>query len=350
MQDTVILPQEAIRAHFLGLRTREDLAALLDVDAKKLVYYADQASSSQTYTSFSVPKKSGGVRQIKAPVRGLKAIQRALNQVLQCVYEPDRAAHGFVAERSIVTNASVHSGQKLILNIDLLDFFPSITAERVYALLINAPYDMEPDIVRTITRLCCPEGRLPQGAPTSPVLSNMVYSQLDVALSQLAITHECRYTRYADDITFSTAQPSFPDDLAIISHHPRSVMVGDKLSGLLLGYGFAINHRKVRMRTRMERQDVTGLTVNIEPNVTRTYIRQIRAMLHAWEKFGRDAAEIEFIQAYDQRRRFRRQVSFPAVVWGKISFVGMVRGGDAPVYLRLRRKYEEIIAREDGYA
>jgi RNA-directed DNA polymerase len=105
----------------------------------------------------------------------------------------------------------------------------------------------------------------------------------------------------------------------------------------------------VRVRTRMERQDVTGLTVNIEPNVTRTYIRQIRAMLHAWEKFGRDAAEIEFIQTYDQRRRFRRHVSFPAVVWGKISFVGMVRGGDAPVYLRLRRKYEELIAREDGH-
>lgn len=350
MQDNINLPQEAIRAHFLGLRTLQDFAATLGFDEKKLIYYADQANSSKMYSSFCVPKKSGGARQIKAPVRGLKAIQRALNQVLQHVYEPDRAAHGFVAERSIVTNASVHTGQQLILNIDLLDFFPTITAACVYELLISAPYHIESTIATTITRLCTTDGRLPQGAPTSPVLSNMVCAEMDVALSQVAITHKCRYTRYADDITFSTAQPSFPDDLVSHSDHPRSVMIGAKLNGLLSDYGFAINQRKMRLRTRMERQDVTGLTVNITPNVTRTFIRQIRAMLHAWEKFGRDAAETEFTQIYDQQRRFRRQVSFPAVVWGKISFVGMVRGVDAPVYLRLRRKYEELIAHEDGPA
>ncbi|MFL5807009.1 MAG: reverse transcriptase domain-containing protein [Roseiflexaceae bacterium] len=350
MHDNTNLPQEATRSRFLGLRTRQDLAALLGIDEKKLIYYADQASSSQTYTSFSVPKKSGGARQIKAPVRGLKAIQSALNQTLQCVYEPEPTAHGFVAERSIVTNAAVHTGQQLIFNIDLLNFFPSITAERVYMLLLSAPYEMEAAIAMTITRLCCADDRLPQGAPTSPVLSNMVCSQMDRALAQLAITHECRYTRYADDITFSTIQWALPDDLAIISHHPRSVTVGQKLSELLLGYGFTINYRKVRVRTPLERQDVTGLTVNTDPNVTRSYIRQIRAMLHAWEKFGREAAEAEFIQRYDQRRRFRRRVSFPAVVSGKISFVSMVRGDDDPVYLRLRRKYEALIAREGGYA
>src|SRR5215470_9044716 len=102
MHDSINLPREATRSQFLGLRTRQDLAAFLGIDEKKIVYYADQANSSQTYTAFAVPKKSGGARQIKAPVRGLKAIQRTLNQVLQCVYEPEPAAHGFVVERSIV--------------------------------------------------------------------------------------------------------------------------------------------------------------------------------------------------------------------------------------------------------
>jgi RNA-directed DNA polymerase len=346
MQEISNLPPAVVRARAQALRTPEELAALLGVDARKLVYYAEHANSS--YTTFTVPKKSGGARQITAPVRNLKAIQRALNELLQAMYEPGPWAHGFVAERSIVTNAFQHTGRQLILNIDLLDFFPSITAKRVCTMLESAPYRMDEALARAIARLCCADDRLPQGAPTSPVLSNMVCLPMDLALDQLALDHGCRYTRYADDITFSTIQETFPDELASLSNNPRSVTIGPALSSLLYEHGFALNTRKVRVRTPGERQQVTGLTVNEKPNVPRAFIRQIRAMLYAWETYGCDAAEGAFMLHYDRRRRFRRDVSFPAVVSGKISFVGMVRGNGDPLYRRLQHKYEELSARQGG--
>ena len=179
-----------------------------------------------------------------------------------------------------------------------------------------------------LAQICCFNDQLPQGAPTSPVVSNMICSRLDGELQRLAKKHRCYYTRYVDDISFSTSLPSFPENLAVrvSSDSGANVTVGLELDQVVTQNGFQINNAKVRLRTRARRQEVTGLTVNAFPNVRRKYVDQIRAMLHAWTRYGLDDAESEFRSRWDMKQRSPGgdPPSFRFVVKGKIEFLGMV--------------------------
>lgn len=334
---------EDFRKEFFELKTREDVAQLLDIETKSLNFYLHILRVDKRYTAFSIPKRSGGQRQISSPVNGLKIIQQKLNQVLQAVYQPKPASHGFSQARSIVTNANQHISKKRVLNIDLQDFFPSINFGRVRGLFIAAPYKLPEDIATILAQICCHENHLPQGAPTSPVISNMICSKLDSELQRLAKKHKCTYTRYVDDITFSTSLKFFPPALAkTISDLTEQIEVGDELHEVIRRNGFEINQKKLRLQTNRTRQEVTGLTVNTKVNIQRKYVRQVRAMLHAWEKYGLEAAQAEFISKHDKKYRLNPISSFAAVVKGKIDFLAMVKGKNDPNYLRFRAKLKEL--------
>lgn len=203
-----------LRTRFLALRTPRDVADLLDMPYQRVVYLAYRKPPNRRYTEFQIPKKAGGTRTIAAPCPALKMVQRLLNGVFQELYRPKPASHGFVRGRSIVSNASRHKRQRFVLNVNLRGFFPSINEGRIWGLFRAKPYELKSNVAKLIARLCCHNNALPQGAPTSPVLSNMVCRRLDRQLMKLAQGHRCIYTRYADDLTFSTSMPTFPEALA----------------------------------------------------------------------------------------------------------------------------------------
>ena len=331
-------PQE-LRQQFLRLCSPQDVAQVLDIDYGVLVYHLFKVPDDEKYTIFSIPKRSGGSRTIAAPATALKLIQQKLNQVLQATYQPKPSVHGFVQGRSIVTNASRHLKRRYLFNVDLKDFFPSINFGRVRGMFMAAPYKLDPPVATVLAQICCFQNTLPQGAPTSPIVSNMICPKMDSQLQRLAKGHRCHYTRYADDITFSTTVRDFPSALAR-SGSAGQLEVGPELRQVIEENGFKINPEKVRLRTWSRRQEVTGLTSNEKPNVRRKYVRQIRAMLHAWRKFGLDAAQEEFISRWDSKPRSpdKEPTSFGLVVKGKIEFLGMVRGRDDVIYLRFLRQ------------
>jgi len=300
-------------------RTIDDLAAVLGVSGLYLKHVLRRAVR---YTVFHLPKKSGGIREIAAPTQPIKQLQEGLLLYLEGVYKGRSAAYGFIKGKSIKLNAERHVRSRFILNIDLKDFFPSIHFGRVRGLLIGKPYFFGSDASRVAADLCCRDGVLPQGAPTSPILSNMICGKLDSELKVLAKKYNCVYTRYADDITFSTKIRAFPAPLAKIpTETDNTLRLGDELVAAIQANGFEVNEKKIRLTSRHQRHEVTGLTVNNFPNVQRRFVRQVRAMLNAWRTFGYDLAEKEFQTRYDKRHRTAHP-SFARVVKGKIEFIG----------------------------
>ncbi|MBD2016675.1 RNA-directed DNA polymerase [Microcoleus sp. FACHB-53] len=325
------------------MKTPRDVAQLLEIPYQRLVYHLYQVPLEERYLTFELKKKSGGVRIVSAPASALKLIQKKLNQVLQCAYQPKPSVHGFTFSKNITTNAKAHTGKRYVLNIDLKDFFPSINFGRVRGMFIAMPYSFSPDIATILAQICCYNNQLPQGAPSSPIVSNMVCAKLDSQLQQLARKLRCTYTRYADDITFSTTVPKFPKELAYLIdiNEQQKLVLGDGLLSIIKDNGFQINEKKIRLQSKDEHQEVTGLTVNQFTNVNRNYIRQIRAMLHAWEKFGLELAEREHRIKYyfKQKSPYKNIPSFKQVLRGKIEFVGMVRGKEDQIYQKYLNHY-----------
>ncbi len=334
---------EELRSRFLNLKTAQDVADLLEVDKAHLNYYLYISPSKKRYTTFQIPKKSGGTREIRAPISALKIIQRKLNQVLQQVYKPRKPVHSFIHGESIVKNAKVHVSREWVLNIDLKDFFPTISFQRVRGLFIKKPYEIGEAAATVLAQICCHESKLPQGAPTSPIISNMICSKLDNELHRLAIKHKCKYTRYADDITFSSQAYDFPSAL-VKNVTQGEIELGNELEGIINDNWFEVNADKVRLRRKNLRQEVTGLVVNEKVNVKRRYVRQIRAMLHSWEKEGLVTAEQEFYNRHYRKYRapFKNKPSFMQILKGKIEFHGMVVEKNNTTYLRYYRQFRRL--------
>ena len=211
---------------------------------------------------------------------------------------------------------------------------------------MGKPYFWGKKAATSAANLCCRDTVLPQGAPTSPIIANMVCAKLDSELKTLAKKFHATYTRYADDITFSTMSQSFPKVLAVHAGElTRQVEVGDELRKIIESNGFSVNTKKTRL-ARHQRQEVPGLTTNRFPNVQRRFVRQIRAMIHAWRRHGLDKAQSEYWTKFDHRNRQGKRPSFARVVRGKIEFVGSVRGKTDPIYWRLLRQYADLYVRD----
>jgi len=341
MSISLAFPPKELREKFFKLQTRKDVANLLEVEEKRLVYHLYIATPLQKYKSFDIAKQSGATRRIDAPISALKIIQQKLNQVLSAVYTPKSPVHGFSQNKGIRTNAKAHVRQKFVLNVDLKDFFPSINFGRVRGLFMGKPYKLNNAVATVLAQICCFNNQLPQGAPTSPIVSNMICGKLDDELQDLARIHKCVYTRYADDISISTHRAVFPDAFAKYSPDTEKIELGSKLEQTILSNGFSVNPKKTRLQDKSRRQQVTGLIVNRKVNVKRSFINQIRAMLHAWERFGPLLAEEEYLRKYNRAKRspFNKKPVFKNVVRGKIEYLGMVRGQNDPLYMRYFDQY-----------
>lgn len=277
-------------------KTRDEVAALLDTSNKGLAAILFSQPIASRYTTFEIPKKHGGTRRIKAPDKKLKLLQQKLSSLLQdCLKEIEatrgnrkQVAHGFKRGHSILSNARQHRNRRWVFNIDLQDFFPSINFGRVRGLFLkDKNFLLQPDVATVLAKIACDEKALPQGSPCSPVISNLVAHVLDMHIVGLASKAGCTYTRYADDLTFSTNQKEFPKDIAYqMDNDPSIWLPGNKLQEIIKHSGFEINEKKTRMQFRHSRQDVTGLIVNKKVNVRSEYRHTVRAMVHRLFRTG----------------------------------------------------------------
>ncbi|MFD1333396.1 reverse transcriptase family protein, partial [Methylopila musalis] len=276
------------------LPTPKALAEAMGVAMGELRFLAfDRALTRVShYQRFAIPKKTGGLRVISAPMPRLKRAQYWILDNLLARVSTHAAAHGFVPGRSIVTNAQAHVGRDVVANLDLKDFFPTLTFRRVTGKFRGLGYS-EP-VATTLALLCTePDAdeveidgerlyaargprRLPQGAPTSPALTNLICARLDNRLAGLAASMGFAYTRYADDMTFSASGPAAAKVGALLK------VVGE----IVAAEGFTVHPDKTRIMRRGGRQEVTGLTVNERVAVPRDTLRRFRALLHQIEAIG----------------------------------------------------------------
>lgn len=269
-------------------------------------------------------------------------MQDRLVQALGPHYRPPVTVHGFVRDRSFITGARRHIRKRWVLSLDLADFFPSIHFGRVRGVFSAHPYNYPVRVATLLAQICCHKGALPQGAPTSPFISNLICRSLDSELTRLARNERCDYTRYADDIVFSTDRRLFPD--AIASPTPgEGVELGTALLESIQASGFRVNHSKTRLKGLGHRQRVTGLVVNDKCNVPREYYRLLRTTLYIWRARS-EAEAAAFIMPKVNRSRppGKSTPSFRSVMRGRVQYVGQVKGFADKTYVRLARSLASL--------
>lgn len=330
-----------------ALPSMDELAQWLGLRSGEPGWFADQwrkdplpDSRLEHYHYRWVPKRSGGVRLIEIPKRRLRAMQATILRDLLDRVPAHPAAHGFRRGHSCVTHAAVHSGQRVVIRMDLKDFFPGIPASRIHALFARLGYSQT--VAGVLARLCvnrvpagvlrAPSGEnaltwrqrqalraphLPQGSPCSPALANACAWRLDVRLDTLAQSLGARYSRYADDLVFSGGREL---ERALDRFHPQ-------VGAIALEEGFAINTRKTRMMREGVRQQVTGIVVNRHPNIARDEFDLLKAILTNCVRHGP--------QGQDRENR----PDFRAWLAGRVAYATMVNPARGA---RLRRLFDVI--------
>ena len=289
------------------------------------------------YTEFSIRKKSGGVRKIAAPELLLKGKQARFNFYLQNYYHLVRpqGVYGFVINPNkkeplcnIVENAKMHVNKRYVLNLDLQDFFSSIKAYRVKALFQSDYFRYNEQVATALALLVTYEGTLPTGAPTSPVISNFICLQLDEMLLAFCCDKDIQYSRYADDLTFSS-------DHEITKSHLQD------LSTIINSNHFKINPKKTRLKLNHRKQTVTGITVNKKVNVDRKILKMVRAMLY-------DALQNGVFKAAKKHFRLKNEMIKTSETYflnrldGYINFIAQVRGKEDALVLKFKEEFNMI--------
>jgi RNA-directed DNA polymerase len=340
--------EEINKEKFVGLQTDNDVANLLEIPVGQLLHIL--YSQKQSYNSFVIKKKSGKSRIIESPKNSIKILQNKVKPLIEAHYRVKKPVHGFVGNgKGIVSNAEQHKKKKYVLNIDLQDFFHSVNFGRVQGIFRNIPFNMGVPAATVLAQLCTYNGRLPQGASTSPILSNLASTTLDKKLVQIAKKFHLTYTRYADDITFSSNRP-FPHTILekyVQGFGEYKHKAGAFLEQAIKSSGFHINTDKTRLQHKSQRQEVTGLVVNEGVNINRKFIRKTRAMINEWEK-DLPQAEKRFIKTRYHVKESELDVSklngsiYKRAVYGNLSFIRMVKGEEHSPYLTLCKKVLEL--------
>jgi RNA-directed DNA polymerase len=331
-----------------------DLAAWLKINSAQSAWLADEHRHQRRASSLRlhhyhyswIPKRSGAYRLLEAPKAGLKSIQRRiLREIIDKIPAHD-AAHGFRRGRSVLTFASAHADRDVVLRVDLADFFSTITEARVRAIFQSLGYPS--DVARTLAALCCtptpisvlsarPPARskeeiaerstqrqsltashLPQGAPTSPALANLVAYRLDQRLGALATARDARYTRYADDLAFSGNKYLAKQATDFIAN----------VAAIAADEGFNVRFRKTRVMQRAVRQQLGGIVVNVRPNLARADLDLLEAILFNCVRYG----------AVSQNRA--SHPDFRAHLAGRVAWAE--HAGPLGRAARLRRLFERI--------
>lgn len=332
-------PSQLAKHHLPPLRSALELATALDISVSKLKWltYHRGTATICHYTQFTVPKKNGGTREISAPKSDLRVAQEWVKtQILDRIPIHERA-FGFVKGRSTVDHAKEHVGRAAVIKMDLEDFFPTITFPRVKGLFQSFGYSGQ---VSTLLALLCTEPprkqvkfdgtyyyvaigkrQLPQGACTSPSITNLICRRLDERLQKLADNHQFNYSRYADDLTFSCDSSGLNQISTLIR----------QATHIIHFEGFVVNNKKTRILRASGRQKVTGIVVNEKANISRKELRAFRALLHNVEKNGLE------------KENRHNHPDLMGYIKGYVSYLSMVRP-------ELGDKFREQVARiEEKY-
>ena len=335
------------------LQNKEDLLLLLNdivrdelrkddtfsFSMKQLTYYSNPNNVRGRYRHFSIPKKSGGKRNIAAPSKGLGHILYYVNVILKAIYQPSDYAMGFVEGRCVVDNAVRHIGQNYVFNTDIENFFPSIDQPRVWKRFQLKPFKFKQPIANLLAGLCCIKEKnedgtfkyvVPQGASTSPLITNAICDTLDRRLSGLAHRFNLHYSRYADDITFSSMH----------NVYQNGGKFRTELERIIKDQNFKMNETKTRLQKRGQRQEVTGLTVSNKVNISTAYVAEIRNLLHIWEKYGYNEVYKRFYPKYKESKGHvkKGEPLLENVLYGKLQYLKMVKGYKDPVYASLQTR------------
>jgi len=356
---------------FLSIRSPKELCDLLSLtrDELLLVYNPE-------YDSF-IHNKNGKKRIIYKPEPRIRDIQRDLLAYLNSVYLSSLSANNYPSgefifssvyayipareiissdqeKHNIVENAKSHVGCKLLLNIDLENFFQGITDKSVKEVFTRWPFNFDEQLAVLLSKIVTYNGILPTGAPTSPIVSNFIAIELD---KQLSLIPNLTYSRYSDDLTFSTNYYSEETIKNIIK----------LLQSIIENNGFKLNKQKLKLAKNTDRQEVTGIVINQKLNVRRTYIRNIRAILHSIEIYGWEKASGLYIQKiphhyfrainnlFSARFFMSHEVVENCILGGsswftsqslrsKIEHIGYVRGKEDPIYINLKNRFYSLKA------
>jgi hypothetical protein len=348
---------------FLSVKNPLELCKLLHLDVNEIYQIYNPS-----YESFTIIKK-GKDRKINSPCYSLRFTQKRLLLYLGCVYKNfylkedanySNPSYAYIPStanlnnnRNILTNAKNHIGKKIVVNIDLENFFPSISEIKVLELFTNYPFHFNEELALFITKIVTFENTLPVGASTSPIISNFVANSLDEELKNISYL---TYTRYSDDLTFSSSHYNKQEFHSLIK----------LIKSVIENHGFKLNKNKFKISLSTDRQEVTGIVVNEKANVRRTYIREIRAIIHSVLKYGENHAAKKYAQKFVKqfiraargyyRMRFNYHLSdeiilnhlddrfynhfFYYSLRSKIGHIGYVKGKNDLIYKDLKEKID----------
>lgn len=274
---------------FLTISSRTELASWLGVSERQLRYVAYAMSAEKKYRSFQIRKKNGGQRAITAPTDVLKRIQKRIAFGVDGVRKRSLISHGFEKGRSIFDHARPHKSKSFVITADIKDFFPSINFGRVRGVFLSAPFGFNNKVATLLAQLCTEGNCLPQGAPSSPSIANVVCVQLDRLLVLLAGKCRCSVSRYADDVCFSTGSSTVPKYLSV--RKDGKYVPSQALLKTFKDCGFEVNLEKFRV---VDGKDalVTGLKYRGGIGLPRKWRRRLRTELNLLRKYGSGANKI----------------------------------------------------------
>ncbi len=286
------------------------------------------------YYAFDIKKNNGQYRHIEAPEPHLKELQRQLNFYLQCIYfelQPS-ASFGYIIRvkdqnpwKNILQNAKAHLGTKYMLNVDFKDFFHQFSERRIQYLLQNAPFQFDKKTALVLAKFFTYNGRLPMGAPTSPALSNLGVIALDNALTAWASENELVYTRFVDDLTFSS---------------PKSPITGalhDQIVDICESHQLFLNPNKTKFFGEFDTKKVTGLVINDTIDIDPAYYQELAHDLVRLRHLTEVSLLMDNHNKNELLRKFKQEVD------GKVNFIGMIEGYNSPTFYEYRQKIKKAL-------
>ena len=322
-------------SYLKNIISREELAFQIDVPLRKLTYILYVQGVNNYYKSFEIPKKNGKPRIINSPQKELKDIQRKLAEKLWEYHETYleenniiiNVSHAFEKNKSIISNAAIHKKKKFVFNVDLEDFFESFHFGRVRGFFSKSrEFLFSEEVATVIAQITCYKGSLPQGAPSSPIIANLIFNIVDIRIVELAKRYKLDYTRYADDLTFSTNDSKFMG---------RKEKFEQELSEEIKRAGFSLNKNKTRLSYLDSRQEVTGLVVNDKVNVVRAFYKDTRAMADSLYRNGKFYVKGE--------KGTVNQLE------GRFSFINQIDEYNSSKEDKNQKKFHHLNARENEY-
>ncbi|NLN94579.1 MAG: RNA-directed DNA polymerase [Bacteroidales bacterium] len=319
---------------FCKLSTLNDLAAVISVSKNEILLMAFEP----VYYHFTVPKSTGGQRYIEAPDIELKKIQRRLNYFLQKVYylNQSRAAHGYIISvigeknpKTILSQAEKHLGANYMLNVDFSDFFHQISITDVKNIFQCSPFKFNQYAAYTLAKICCYKDRLPMGAPTSPVLSNFYTRSLDEDLIKWSMPQKITYTRFVDDLSFSSLDSPFN-----ITHY-------EQITEITNNYGLVLNPSKTVYYDIKDEKIVTGLILRETVDILPEFYEELDKDINRLKAIN----EVVYITGKIQKPLMLS--TFKQEVMGKIAFIAQIEGKNSPEYNHYMEKYEDAEAPDE---